>query len=171
MKNLSQNQTKIIESIISEFEKINQVENSSSKGLLFDANIIYDKIEKDKKLIAEVELNNRHMRALYNDKIQEDCERLNESLNVLGIQAVQQKYGIIICRIDGEKVQNKFGINYNSKRVYLSISCNKSIEKLGGINNLSCYLNSHYQEQYFKSIEEICQTNSFAEKIQKLMNY
>ena len=104
MKNLSQNQTKIIESIISEFEKINQVENSSSKGLLFDANIIYDKIEKDKKLIAEVELNNRHMRALYNDKIQEDCERLNESLNVLGIQAMQQKYIIIICRIDGEKI-------------------------------------------------------------------
>jgi hypothetical protein len=171
MKKLSQNQTKIIESIISEFEKMNQVENSSSKVLLFDANIIYDKIENDKKLIAEVELNNRHMRALYNDKIQEDCERLNESLNVLGIEAVQTKCGIQICRIDGEKRNNKLSIDYNSKRVYLSISCNKSIEKLQGINNLSCYLTSPNLTQYFKSIEEICQTNSFANKIQILMNY
>jgi putative lipoic acid-binding regulatory protein len=171
MKNLSQNQTKIIETIISEFEKMNQVENSSSKGLLFDANIIYDKIEKDKKLIAEVELNNRHMRALYNDKIQEDCERLNESLNVLGIEAVQKKCGIQICRIDGEKRNNELNIRYNSKRAYLSISCNKSIEKLQGIDNLYCYLTSPHHAQYFKSIEEICQTNAFAEKIQILMNY
>jgi hypothetical protein len=171
MKNLSQNQTKIIESIISEFEKMNHVENSSSKGLLFDANIIYDKIEKDKKLIAEVELNNRHMRALYNDKIEEDCERLNESLNVLGIEAVQKECGIHICRIDDEKRNNKLNIDYNSKRAYISISCNKSIEKLQGIDSLSCCLTSHHHTQHFKSIEEICQTNAFAEKIQILMNY
>ena len=48
--NLTENQNKIINSLISEFDKINEVKKSSSKGLLFDVNIIYDQIEKDNKI-------------------------------------------------------------------------------------------------------------------------
>ena len=97
--NLTENQQHIINSIVSEFDKINEVKKSSSKALLFDVGIIYDQIEKENKIKEEVEINNIYMNKLADDMIQKDCERLNESLNEVNIEAIQKERHIKIKKI------------------------------------------------------------------------
>jgi hypothetical protein len=169
MKNLSENQTKIIESIISEFEKINEVKSSNSNKL-FDVNIIYDNIEKEKKLLSEIIVSNRHMKAIYNDKIKEDTEKLNDSLNVLGIKATQMDWGIVICRIDGGKSHGNIRINYNTETIFVAITSSRSERKIGKLKDLTCYLYSPHRAESFTSIEDLCKENGFERGIQRLFN-
>ena len=167
--NLTENQNKIINSLIREFDKINEVKKSSSKGLLFDVNIIYDQIEKDNKITEEININNIYMNKLLDDMIQKDCERLNESLNEVNIEAIQKENNIKIKKI-GKECYEDFYISYNRESGYVSTGINKSIRKMGVVKNLSCYLTSQHRENIFQSIEEICNHPYFVNKIQILMN-
>lgn len=167
--NLTENQQHIINSIVSEFDKINEVKKSSSKALLFDVGIIYDQIEKENKIKEEVEINNIYMNKLADDMIQKDCERLNESLNEVNIEAIQKERHIKIKKIGKESYED-FYITYNRESGYVSLGVNKSIRKMGVVKNLSCYLTSQHKENIFQSIEELCSHPAFANKIQILMN-
>ena len=170
MKNkLTQTQQEIIDSVIAEFDKINEVKKSSSKALLFDVNVIHNQIEKENKITEEININNIYMKKLLDDMIQEDCERLNESLNELNIEAIQKDYFIKIKNINKESYDD-FHIRYNRESSYVSIGINKSILKMGVVKNLSCYLTSQHKENIFQSIEEICNHPYFANIIQILMN-
>jgi len=170
MKNkLTENQNKIINSLISEFDKINEVKMSNTKGLLFDVNIIYDQIEKENKITEEININNIYMKKLLDDMIQKDCERLNESLNAVNIEAIQKENNIKIKKI-GKECYEDFYISYNRESGYVSTGINKSIRKMGVVKNLSCYLTSQHRENIFQSIEEICNHPYFVNKIQILMN-
>lgn len=167
--NLTENQQHIINSIVSEFDKINEVKKTSSKALLFDVGIIYDQIKKENKIKEEVEINNIYMNKLADDMIQNDCERLNESLNAVNIEAIQKENKIKIKKI-GKECYYDFYISYNRDSGYVSTGVNKSIRKMGVVKNLSCYLTSQHRENIFQSIEEICNHPYFADKIQILMN-
>ena len=167
--NLTENQQHIINSIVSEFDKINEVKKTSSKALLFDVGIIYDQIEKENKIKEDVEINNIYMNKLADDMIQKDCERLNESLNEVNIEAIQKERHIKIKKIGKESYED-FYITYNRESGYVSLGINKSIRKMGVVKNLSCYLTSQHKENIFQSIEELCNHPAFANKIQILMN-
>jgi hypothetical protein len=167
--NLTQTQQAIIDSVIAEFDKINEVKKSNTKGLLFDVKIIYDQIEKENKITEEININNIYMNKLLDDMIQKDCERLNESLNEVNIEAIQIVNRIKIKKIGKESCED-FHITYNRESCYVSVGINKSIRKMGVVKNLSCYLTNHHRENYYHSIEELCNESYFANKIQILMN-
>jgi hypothetical protein len=168
MKNLSESQTKIIELIASEFEKINEVKSNNSNKL-FDVNIIYDNIKKRNAIILEVDINNKHMRALYHERMIRDTEQLNNSLNEIGIQATKEESRIVIGRIDGKLYGSNINIYYNTDSIYISISSSESVRKIGKIKELTCYLYSQHKANSFASIEEICKEQGFINAIQRFL--
>ena len=163
MRNLSENQTQIIESIISEFEKINQPKNNSTNKI-FDVNIIYENIKKEKRLISEIAINNRQMGVINNQIVEDDVNKLNDSLNELGIQAVKSGLSIRISRINGKGLF--FDIYYKANSSYIWTSPSKYITKIGAIEKLVAYLSSSHKLDEFNSIEEICKADGFINKIQ-----
>jgi len=114
--------------------------------------------------------NNRHMRALYSERIEQDAEQLNNCLNELGIQAVKYNDSIMIRRIDGNRTNFNIHIYYHSEIKYVEIFPSDSIQKIGKIKNLTCYLYSVHRAESFASIEEICKEDGFTRAIQRLFN-
>lgn len=169
MENLTDNQTKIINSIISEFGRINEVKKNNNNNLLFNTDIVFDKIEKEEKLMAEIRLNNKHIESLNSERIQENADRLNESLNGVGIEAIIDGYYVTIQRKDEKGRDNNLRIRYVTDSYHVSINNFTSIQKRTTIKQLACYLTSHYKETFFNNIDELCNHPSFVNVIQKLM--
>ena len=169
MENLTDNQTKIINSIINEFDRINDVKKNNNNNLLFNTDIVFDKIKNEEKLMAEIRLNNEHIESLNSERIQENADRLNESLNGVGIEAIIDGYYVTIQRKDKKGRDNNLRIRYVTDSYHVSINNFTSIQKRTTIKQLACYLASAYKETFFNNIDELCNHPSFVNVIQKLM--
>jgi hypothetical protein len=169
MENLTENQTKIINSIINEFDRINDVKKNNNNNLLFNTDLLFDKIKKEEKLTAEIRLNNEHIESLNIQRIQEDADRLNESLNGVGIEATINGCHVLIQRKDKKGRDNNLRITYVTDSYHVSINNFTSIQKRTTIKKLACYLTSSYNETFFNNIDELCNHSAFVNVIQKLM--
>ena len=102
---ITKNQTEILDSLRSEFEKMNI--NPSIGGGLFDIGSILSQHEADKKRVNEIKLNNETFKGMQLDIVEEWVGRLNKDLVQLGLKATHNTSYIKITALYGHVCYTK----------------------------------------------------------------
>lgn len=183
MSKLTDNQKHIVDSIISEFYKINDDNQRMTKGRLIDFSGIIHQQQEDLKTRAQIEAQNKAYSKMLSDTVAEHMTILNDDLYHLGLWAFytydNKDYKHDICiGILGQSAPSRWSFS-NSMRIRYVLSSEKTVSFNSGIqsitentNNFRIRLdNSDWGGHYkFNSLESMVESREFKNILKELYN-
>ena len=158
---LTSSQLDIISNLTSEFMKLNEVENSSSGGVL-DVSDIIEQRDSDIKLLEQIKLSNTKYKELLRQTIENDCDRIRPDLHKLNLDCkmIWDRF-LLICRkreIDFTHIPDgAIRIEYRLKSENISFDSNiesiakvTTIEKVAIGNYVWFSVDAVFKDEYFK---------------------
>lgn len=158
---LTRSQLDIISNLTSEFMKLNEVENSSSGGVL-DVSDIIEQRDSDIKLLEQIKLSNTKYKELLRQTIENDCDRIRPDLHKLNLDCrICWGTSLLICRktdMDYNNLPDKsIRIDYRLKYENISFDSNipstakvTTIENVAIGNNVWYSVDAVFKGEYFK---------------------
>jgi hypothetical protein len=169
MKNLTDKQQTIIADITTEFVKINEEKSKRKKGGLIDIDALLLERESDLDLRKSIELTNRINFGKFNQRLNDDANKLNEDLADFNLVARidESKGDIVIETLKPIENRNKYiWIKYYKVHSYINFK-----SQIEGIYKVT---DSYYIElggnATYKSIEDVVKSENFNSKLRELIN-
>lgn len=183
MKNLTDNQQQIVDSIISEFYKINDDNQHMVKGKLIDFSGIISQQQEDLKTKAQIEAQNKVYDKMLSDTVVQHMAILNEDLYHLGLWAhytynndsYKQDISIGIL---GRSAPGRGSIS-EAMRLTYHLSDGKSTSFKSGISSVIQYSSKfgiglrvveYGNKSFYNSLESLVESDSFKWKLKELYN-
>lgn len=168
---LTQKQQAIVDSLVSEFTKMNQPKNVTKKGLL-NWDEIYSEKEEWERTKAEINLKNEAF--IQNARL--EVERINE---MLGDEFCEHfyiyqpgnnniNYGWSWCIVPHEKHWHNSLVNINMNFIYQTIFDKSKTAHVRRIDRL--YFNSTATDKQYNSIEELFRDQLIINKFKSYIN-
>lgn len=163
MKNITESQQAIIDSLINEFSVINERENNQS-GLLIDVGGILAEKRRFIKYNEETEIINANIEKIKQEILKRDAEKLNPDLVLLGLKCTISGDTLMICKKDSSNYLTF--ISYNKISLSDMIIANQRTDvRYSGKIKLCLHL--QYTGIEKDSIEEICKHPNFVGILEK----
>jgi hypothetical protein len=168
MKNLTEKQELILAEITNEFVKINEEKSKRKKGTLIDIDALLLERESDLDLRKSIELTNRINFGKFNQRLNDDADKLNEDLADFNLVArIDESKGNIIIETKPIGNQNKsIWIKYYKVHSYITFK-----SQIDGIYKVT---DNYYIELggnvTYKSIEDVVKSPNFNDRLRQLIN-
>ena len=168
---LTEKQQQIVDSLVSEFTKMNAPVNTGKKGLL-DWDEIYSEKEEWERTKAEINLSNK----AFIDNAELEMERINEMLGdeFSDLFYIHQpnncniNYGWSWCIVPHGKHWHNSLVNINMNYIYQSIFDKSKTADVRRIDGL--YFNSTATDKKYNSIEELFRDQLVINKFKSHLN-
>ena len=168
---LTEKQQQIVDSLVSEFTKMNTPVNTGKKGLL-DWDEIYSEKEEWERTKAEINLNNK----AFIDNAQLEMERITEMLErefedhfyIYHPTNNNINYGWSWCIVPHEKHWHNSLVNIDMNFIYQTIFDKSKTSPANRIDGL--YFNSSATDKKYNSIEELFRDKLVINKFKSHLN-